>query len=146
VSEVRYSRRAREDLLDIWLYVARQPSEVAADRILDRIEDACRTLARHPELGPARPEIADGARSLIVQRWLALYRLTTDGVQIVRIIDGARDLKRLEWTSDWRNPCVGDALEPWQRRRARRGPASRADRKTRAHLGAALADGGMLPL
>ena len=100
MSEVRYSRRAREDLLDIWLYVARQTSEVAADRILDRIEDACRTLARHPERGPARPEIADEARSLVVQRWLALYRLTPYGVQVVRIIDGARELKRIEWAQE----------------------------------------------
>jgi toxin ParE1/3/4 len=100
VSEVRYSRRAREDLLDIWLYIARQNSEAAADRVFDRIEDACRILARHPELGPARPEIADEARSLVVQRWLALYRLTADGVQIVRVIDGARDLKRMDWARE----------------------------------------------
>jgi toxin ParE1/3/4 len=100
VSEVRYSRRAREDLLDIWLYIARQTSETAADHVLDRIEDACRTLARHPELGPARPEIADEARSLIIQRWLALYRLTAYGVQVVRVIDGARDLKRVEWARE----------------------------------------------
>jgi len=100
VSEVRFSRRAREDLLDIWLYIARQNSEAATDRVFDRIEDACRTLARHPELGVARSEIADEARSLVVQRWLALYRLTSDGVQIVRIIDAARDLKRIEWARD----------------------------------------------
>ncbi len=100
MSEVRFSRRAREDLLDIWLYIARQTSEAAADAVLDRIEDACRRLARHPELGPERPEIADGARSLVVQRWLALYRLTSYGVQIVRIIDGARDLRRIEWAQD----------------------------------------------
>ena len=97
MSEIRTSRRAREDLLDIWLYVARQNSEAAADRVLDRIEEACRALARHPQLGPARPEIADEARSLVVQRWLALYRLTSYGVQVVRIIDGARDLRRIEW-------------------------------------------------
>ncbi len=100
MSAVRYSRRAREDLLDIWLHIARQTSESAADHVLDRIEDACRTLARHPELGPARPEIADEARSLVVQRWLALYRLTSYGVQVIRIIDGARDLRRIEWAPE----------------------------------------------
>ena len=100
MSEVRFSRRAREDLLDIWLYIARQNSEAAADRVFDRIEEACRTLARQPELGPARPEIADEARSLIIQRWLALYRLTAYGVQVVRVIDGARDLKRVEWARE----------------------------------------------
>jgi toxin ParE1/3/4 len=100
VSEVRYSRRAREDLLDIWLYLARQTSETAADHVLDRIEETCRRLARHPELGPARAEIADEARSLVIQRWLALYRVTSYGVQVVRIIDGARDLKRVEWAPE----------------------------------------------
>jgi toxin ParE1/3/4 len=97
VSEVRTSRRAREDLLDIWLYISRQNSKAAADRVFDRIEEACRALARHPELGPARPEIADDARSLVIRRWLALYRLTSYGVEVVRVIDGARDLRRIEW-------------------------------------------------
>ena len=100
MSEVRYSRRAREDLLDIWLYIARQNSDAAADRVLDRIEEACRLLARHPQLGPARPEIADEARSLVIQRWLALYRLTPYGVAVVRIVDGARDLRQIEWTPE----------------------------------------------
>ncbi len=100
MSEVRYSRRAREDLLDIWLYIARQNSDAAADRVLDRIEDACRTLARHPQLGPARPEIADEARSLVIQRWLALYRLRPYGAQVVRVTDGARDLRHTEWTPE----------------------------------------------
>ncbi len=97
MSEVRYSRRAREDLLDIWLYIAQQHSEAVADRVIDRIEYACQALARHPQLGPARPEIADEARSLVIQRWLALYRLTSYGVEVVRVIDGARDLRRIEW-------------------------------------------------
>lgn len=100
MNEVRFSRRAREDLLDIWLHIARQDSEAAADRVLDRIDEACRMLARHPQLGPARPEIAEEARSLVIQRWLALYRATPYGAQVVRVIDGARDLRRIEWTRE----------------------------------------------
>ena len=100
MSEICYSHRAREDLLDIWLHIARQTSETAADHVLDRIEETCRRLARHPELGPVRPQIAEEARSLVIQRWLALYRVTSHGVQIVRIIDGARDLKRVEWARE----------------------------------------------
>lgn len=45
----------------------------------------------------ARPEIGEGARSLVIERWLVLYRLVDGGVQIVRIVDGARDLDRLDW-------------------------------------------------
>jgi toxin ParE1/3/4 len=97
VSRVRFAKRAREDLLDIWLHVARGGSESVADRIVDRIEARCRQLKDHPRLGPERPEISEGARSLLIERWLALYRLTPDGVQIVRILDGARDLGAIEW-------------------------------------------------
>jgi toxin ParE1/3/4 len=100
VSKVRYTRRAREDLLDLWLYVARRNSETVADRIYDRIEESCLLLRDHPELGPARSEIAEDARALVVERWLALYRLVEDGVQVVRIIDGSRDLAKIAWTPE----------------------------------------------
>ena len=100
MSEVHFTRRARQDLLDIWIYVAPRSSEAAADAIYDRIDEACRRLRDYPQLGPARLEIGEGARALIVERWLALYRLTEYGVQVVRIIDGVRDLSKIEWTPD----------------------------------------------
>jgi toxin ParE1/3/4 len=96
VSQVRFTRRARQDLLDIWLYIAPQ-NPVAADRVFDRIEESCQLLREHPQLGPVRPEIADDARALVIERWLALYRLKEHGVQVVRIIDGSRELTKLEW-------------------------------------------------
>ena len=88
--QVRFTRRARQDLLDIWLYIAPQ-NPVAADRVFDRTEESCQLLRDHPEFGPARPEIAEGARVRLV-----LYRLIKHGVQVVRIIDGSRDLTKLE--------------------------------------------------
>ncbi len=100
MSEVRFTRRAREDLLDIWLYIAPRNSEAVADQVYDRIEEACQRLSHYPQLGSARPEIAEGARALVIERWLALYRLVEDGAQIVRIVDGSRDLARIEWTPE----------------------------------------------
>lgn len=99
MSTVRYTRRAREDLLGIWVDIAPQ-NAAAADRIYDRIEECCGQLRNHPRLGPVRPEIGEGARVLIIERWLAFYRLVDDGAQVVRIVDGARDLTKLEWTPD----------------------------------------------
>jgi toxin ParE1/3/4 len=64
------------------------------------IEQSCRLLAEQPRLGRARPEIQPEARSIVIERWLALYRITEDGVQIVRIIDGARDISAIEWTPE----------------------------------------------
>jgi toxin ParE1/3/4 len=97
VNRVRFTCRAREDLLDIWLYVARRSSGAIADQICDRIEERCRRLREHPQIGRPRPEIAEGARAPVIERWLALYRLRDNGAQVVRIVDGSRDLTRIDW-------------------------------------------------
>jgi toxin ParE1/3/4 len=47
-----------------------------------------------------RPDIRPGTRVLVVDRWLVLYRQIEDDVQVVRIVDGARDLARLDWPTD----------------------------------------------
>ena len=90
---VRYTPQAREDLFELWLHLAME-SERLADRIIDKITADISRLADFPESGPKRPEFAEGARSLIVGRWLALYRLLGEDVEIIRVVDQARDLTR----------------------------------------------------
>ena len=99
MGKVHYTRRAREDLLEIWEWIA-SDSPGGADRVYDAIEARCGSLRNHLELGRPRPEIGEGARSLVIERWIAFYRIVEDGVQIVRIVDGARDLSKLEWTPE----------------------------------------------
>ena len=86
-------------MLDIWVWIARD-NPGAADRVTDRLEQRAAMLAEHPQMGVARPEIGEDARSLVVDRRLILYRQDEDGIQIVRIVDGARDLSKLSWLSD----------------------------------------------
>ncbi|MGQ0486399.1 MAG: type II toxin-antitoxin system RelE/ParE family toxin [Hyphomicrobiales bacterium] len=95
MSPARYTHRARDDLLDIWIQIAAN-DESMANRILDTIAMRCARLADFPELGPARPDIAPETKMLVIERWISLYRLLPGGVQIIRIVDGARDLTRLE--------------------------------------------------
>jgi toxin ParE1/3/4 len=94
----RFTRRPRAeaDLLEIWLYVA-QDSVSAADRLLDRIEAQCRLLADNPRLGRARPEIAPDARAWVVGRYLVLYREQNDGIEVVRVVHGARRVDQIEF-------------------------------------------------
>jgi len=100
VGKLHYTRQAREDLFDIWLYVALHNSDALADAIYDRIAERCARLAEHPKLGPSRPEIGPEARALVVERWLVLYRVTEYGAQVVRVIDGVRDISTIEWTPE----------------------------------------------
>jgi plasmid stabilization system protein ParE len=50
------TRRARQDLVEIWQYIAAD-NPTAADALLDRIDESCRRLAEHPQLGPCRHDI-----------------------------------------------------------------------------------------
>jgi toxin ParE1/3/4 len=53
-----------------------------------------------PNSAPPVLRFAEEARALIIERWIALYRLVEDGVRVVRIVDGARDLTRIDWTPE----------------------------------------------
>jgi toxin ParE1/3/4 len=94
LAKVTLTSRARADLDDIWLRVATDARQ-AADRLIDRLLHRCRILASHPRLGPARPEIAADARLLVEGEYLILYRVRADGVDIVRVVHGAREIAGL---------------------------------------------------
>ena len=54
-----------------------------------------RRRAAWMHLGPARPDIAPDLRYFPVRRYLILYRQITDGIEIVRVVHGARDVPTL---------------------------------------------------
>ncbi len=85
------ARRAEEDLIEIWGYVARE-SETAADRLLDRFEEHWRLLIEHPFAGAARADIAAGIRYLVTGNYLTFYRVDDDAVVILRVLHGKRDI------------------------------------------------------
>jgi toxin ParE1/3/4 len=85
---------AEEDLVEIWLHVAKDDQR-AADRLLDELERRTNLLSRHPGMGRERPEIAAGLRYVPAGEYLILYRLTPGHIEIVRYVHGRRDLKRV---------------------------------------------------
>lgn len=91
---IKRTAQAEEDLIDIWLYIAHDDVD-AADRVLDDIEEKLLLLTDQPSLGPARPDIAPDLRYLPVRRYLILYRQIADGIEIVRVVHGARDVPTL---------------------------------------------------
>ncbi|EQD35138.1 plasmid stabilization system protein, RelE/ParE family, partial [mine drainage metagenome] len=49
-----------------------------------------RLLAENPCLGPARPDIAPELRYHPVGNYLLLYRILKNGIELVRVVHGAR--------------------------------------------------------
>ncbi len=85
------SPRAAEDLIELWTYIA-VDDPAAADRMLDLIEEKLGMLAANPALGPARPDIAREVRLFPVRRYVILYRVLPDGIEVVRVVHGMRRL------------------------------------------------------
>ena len=57
---IRFTNSAETDLLELWLHIAEE-NLVAADESLDSIQVTVSLLATQPEMGRARPELADGS-------------------------------------------------------------------------------------
>ena len=93
------SPRARSDLAEIWEYIS-EDSDVRADAFIDAIDKKFRALAERPMMGRAREELASGLRSFPVGRYVIFYRPLEAGIEIIRVLHGARDLDSDELTLD----------------------------------------------
>lgn len=94
MNHYRVSPEAREDLDEIWLYIA-QDNPDAADKYIRGVVARFPMLASMPLMGRARAELSPRLRSLVVGRHVIFYRPFENGVEISRVLDGARDLPPL---------------------------------------------------
>jgi toxin ParE1/3/4 len=79
---------------DAVAHVARE-SRPAAEHLLTHALDAASSLDVSSERGRMVPELgAPTVRELFVQRYRLLYQVTSDEVQILGFLHGARDLTR----------------------------------------------------
>jgi len=92
--EILRRPEAEADLDEIWLYIA-QDDPNAADRFMDRIEERCHLLAENPRIGRSRPGLASGLRSFPVGNYLIFYVPIENGIEIVRVVSGSRDIEAL---------------------------------------------------
>lgn len=94
MNQIRVAASAAADLDEIWLYIARD-NPGAADKYIGAIVSRFPTLASMPLMGRERPELSSGLRSFVVGRHVIFYRFFDEGVEVVRVLDGARDLPPL---------------------------------------------------
>jgi plasmid stabilization system protein ParE len=88
------SAEARADLLGLERYIAEQDGQLRAELILGRIEETIRTLSFMPGLGRPRAFLNRGTRAFPLPPWLIVYAPLPDldGIRVVRVVDGRRDL------------------------------------------------------
>jgi len=91
MARYRIARRAATDLNAIWRFIARD-SPAAADQFLDRLYHAFVGLAHAPRIGAQRFHLAPELRMFPVREYLIFYRPIDDGVEIVRVLHGKRNI------------------------------------------------------
>ena len=86
---------AEKDLNDILEYISRDKPE-AAIRWVEKIHDTFKVVAENPEIGERRAEFKSGnIRSTLVGSYVVFYRAIIDGIEIARVVSGARDFRDL---------------------------------------------------
>ncbi len=86
------SSEALAELDEIWAYIARDDIE-AADRWIAALFDACELLGRNPQAGHTRKDLTkDPFLFWSVGRYFIIYRTLKDGIEVVAVTQGARDI------------------------------------------------------
>jgi toxin ParE1/3/4 len=86
--------QAEADLIEIWTYIA-QDSPTRADKLLDEIDEKSQTLAQSPFIGKARDELRPKIRSFPIGNYVLFYQPIEEGIEIIRVLHGARDIEAL---------------------------------------------------
>jgi antitoxin ParD1/3/4/toxin ParE1/3/4 len=89
------THRAKQDVSDIWDYIADENIE-AADRVLDALETTMVKLAKNPAMGHWREELSDKRhRFFLVYSYLIVYRCETKPLQILRVLHASRNVQSI---------------------------------------------------
>ena len=95
MSRVLKRPKAEDDLINLWLYLAEEAGADFASRYLLELEDELLKIAPFPESGRARDELHPGLRSLPFDRLVLFYLPHPEGIELVRVLAGARDLEHV---------------------------------------------------
>ena len=95
MARVIWTPVAESDLDDILYYIAvidRRP--VTGERIYYEIRDRVAQQVENRHQGQRHPHVPATWRYFRHKRWLIFYQPLDDGIEVMRVIDGSRDLPR----------------------------------------------------
>lgn len=88
---------AQADLTNIAEYIGIENHDpIAARKFLDDFEQKTLSYAHQPEMGEPRPDLGEDLRSFAFKKnYVIIYSPLEDGIDILRVIHGARDYANL---------------------------------------------------
>ena len=89
-----HTSAARQDLVDILQYIARDKPEAAVSWV-EKIEAKCLLIASQPEMGELRSQLGSDICCNFVERYVVFHRRRDDTVEILRVIPGDRNVTKL---------------------------------------------------
>jgi len=95
---ITHRPRARLDLLEQFVYLGEQAGVEIAERYFDAVSRSCAHLARFPESGAIYDCGIAGVRRFPIKGFenhLIFYVALANGIEVIRVLHGARDLDRL---------------------------------------------------
>jgi toxin ParE1/3/4 len=85
---------ARRDLKEIWFYIV-ENNPASADKTLRELSKKFDLLAQNPKIGSSHDEFILNLRSFPFKNYLIFYFPVENGVEIYRVIHGARNIEDL---------------------------------------------------
>ncbi|MGL4879836.1 MAG: type II toxin-antitoxin system RelE/ParE family toxin [Waterburya sp.] len=94
MSSYFFTDAAVKDLDDICEYIGQQNLK-AASKLFDDIRKKCKLVANFPNMGKSYSKLSVNLRGFVVEDYVVFYYPREDGINIVRIVSGYRDLESL---------------------------------------------------
>ena len=91
MTQVTFSAKARQDLLEIGDYIAKDSRENAR-RFVGKLIEQCQRIAASPMGYVSREDLAPGLRMAALGRYVIFFRLIDRTVRVERVLHSARDL------------------------------------------------------
>ena len=95
MANVIWTPLAEADLEEILFFIAEQGRPSTAEKINREIRDKLAIYAESPSIGHIRSGFPEGVRFCIHKRWVIMYQANKVGIDILRVIDSARDFSKL---------------------------------------------------
>ena len=85
------TREARNDLNEIWAFIARDNKE-AAIKFIGKLREQFHLLAKNPNIGTNRHELQENVQSWAYKKYVIFFRKRGDEIEIYKVFNSSRDI------------------------------------------------------